>query len=75
MGIINRLTKRTLQGEMGRTLLTIVSMGIAATLVVATLVGFTSSQKSLYEYSIKDTSGMQFVIQDVPPSKRGCAAS
>ncbi|ERL65310.1 ABC transporter permease [Schleiferilactobacillus shenzhenensis] len=66
MGIINRLTKRTLQGEMGRTLLTIVSMGIAATLVVATLVGFTSSQKNLYEYSIQDTGGMQFVIQDVP---------
>ena len=58
MGIINRITKRTLQGEMGRTLLTIFSMGIAATLVIATLVGFTSSQNSLYQKQLKDTGGM-----------------
>jgi putative ABC transport system permease protein len=66
MGIINRITKRTLQGEMGRTLLTIFSMGIAATLVIATLVGFTSSQNSLYQKQLEDTGGMQFVIMDVP---------
>jgi putative ABC transport system permease protein len=66
MGIINRITKRTLQGEMGRTLLTILSMGIAATLVIATLVGFTSSQNSLYQRQLQDTGGMQFVIMDVP---------
>lgn len=66
MGIINRITKRTLQGEMGRTLLTIFSMGIAATLVIATLVGFTSSQNSLYQKQLKDTGGMQFVIRNVP---------
>lgn len=69
MGIINRITKRTLQGEMSRTLLTIFSMAIAATLVVATLVGFTSGQDSLYHAELKKTGGMQFVIRDVPRQK------
>ncbi|MFT8842383.1 MAG: hypothetical protein ABF915_00095 [Schleiferilactobacillus harbinensis] len=69
MGIINRITKRTLQGEMSRTLLTIFSMAIAATLVVATLVGFTSGQDSLYHAELKKTGGMQFVIRNVPRQK------
>ncbi|KRL14757.1 ABC transporter permease [Schleiferilactobacillus perolens] len=66
MGIINRLTLRTLQGEKGRTILTILSMGVAATLAVASLVGFTSAQSSLYHKSIQDTGGMQVAISNIP---------
>ncbi|WP_203624673.1 ABC transporter permease [Lacticaseibacillus sp. 866-1] len=58
MGIITKLSWRSLRTERGRTLMTIGAMTIAATLMVASLVGLRSLQTTLYHLELSNTGGM-----------------
>ncbi|MFD1392466.1 FtsX-like permease family protein [Lacticaseibacillus jixianensis] len=58
MGIITKLSWRSLRTERSRTLMTIGAMTIAATLMVASLVGLRSLQTTLYDLELSNTGGM-----------------
>ncbi|MFD1430003.1 ABC transporter permease [Lacticaseibacillus mingshuiensis] len=58
MGILTKLSLRSLREEKSRTILTIVAMTIAATLAVATLVGLRSVQISMYQRAVQSEAGL-----------------
>lgn len=72
MGIITKLSWRSLRTERSRTLMTIGAMTIAATLVVATLVGLRSLQTAFYHLELNDTGGMvaTFPVSPASTAKR-----